>query len=78
MTWSGNLALDGAVIKTGVADPSLLVHTGPAVVFLDYNDMAACINSDALSVDEHSVIVLQHAGPVEAPGMPGWGQSPSS
>ncbi|MCG1055365.1 dihydroxy-acid dehydratase [Mycetohabitans sp. B5] len=78
MTSSGNLAPDGAVIKTGAADPRLLVHTGSAVVFRDYNDMAARINSDALSVDEHSVIVLQHAKPVEAPGMPGWGQLPSS
>ncbi|MGN6232325.1 MAG: L-arabinonate dehydratase [Trinickia sp.] len=72
----GNLAPDGAVIKPGAADPKLHVHTGRAVVFKDYNDMAARIDDDALDVDEHCVIVLQHAGPVGAPGMPEWGQLP--
>jgi dihydroxy-acid dehydratase len=72
----GNLAPDGAVIKPGAADPKLHVHTGRAVVFKDYNDMAARIDDDALDIDEQSVIVLQHAGPVGAPGMPEWGQLP--
>jgi dihydroxy-acid dehydratase len=72
----GNLAPDGAVIKPGAANPELLVHTGPAVVFADYNDMAARIDSDDLAIDADSVIVLQHAGPVGAPGMPEWGQLP--
>lgn len=31
---------------------------------------------DALDIDENCVIVLQHAGPVGAPGMPEWGQLP--
>jgi dihydroxy-acid dehydratase len=72
----GNIAPDGAVIKPGAADAKLLVHTGRAVVFSDYNDMAARIDDDALEIDENSVIVLQHAGPVGAPGMPEWGQLP--
>jgi dihydroxy-acid dehydratase len=72
----GNLAPDGAVIKPGAADPKLHVHTGRAVVFKDYNDMAARIDDDALDIDEQCVIVLQHAGPVGAPGMPEWGQLP--
>jgi len=72
----GNIAPDGAVIKPGAADPKLHVHTGRAVVFRDYNDMAARIDDDALDIDENSVIVLQHAGPVGAPGMPEWGQLP--
>ncbi len=46
----GNLAPDGAVIKTSAADPKLLKHTGPAVVFKDYNDMDARINRDDLDV----------------------------
>ena len=72
----GNIAPDGAVIKPGAAEPHLLVHTGRAVVFKDYNDMAARIDDEALDIDEHCVIVLQHAGPVGAPGMPEWGQLP--
>jgi dihydroxyacid dehydratase/phosphogluconate dehydratase len=72
----GNIAPDGAVIKPGAAEAKLLVHTGRAVVFKDYNDMAARIDDDALDIDENCVIVLQHAGPVGAPGMPEWGQLP--
>src|SRR5204863_4028895 len=47
-----------------------------AVVFRDYNDLAARIDDDALDVDASSVIVLQNAGPQGAPGMPEWGQLP--
>ncbi len=72
----GNLAPDGAVIKPTAAEPHLLQHTGRAVVFKDYNDMAARIDSDQLDIDESCVIVLQNAGPLGAPGMPEWGQLP--
>ena len=72
----GNLAPDGAVIKPTAAEPHLLKHTGRAVVFKDYNDMAARIDNDTLDVDQNSVLVLQHAGPLGAPGMPEWGQLP--
>jgi dihydroxy-acid dehydratase len=72
----GNIAPNGAVIKPGAAEPRLLVHTGRAVVFDDYNDMAARIDDEALDVDADSVLVLKHAGPVGAPGMPEWGQLP--
>jgi dihydroxy-acid dehydratase len=72
----GNLAPDGAVIKPPAADPALLVHEGRAVVFSSYDDMAARIDDPALDVDATSVIVLQQAGPLGAPGMPEWGQLP--
>jgi dihydroxy-acid dehydratase len=72
----GNLAPNGAVIKPTAAEKRLLKHTGPAVVFKDYNDMAARIDSDDLAVDENSVIVLQNAGPLGGPGMPEWGMLP--
>jgi dihydroxy-acid dehydratase len=71
----GNLAPDGAVIKPTAAEPHLLRHTGPAVVFRDYADMASRIDDEALAIDERSVIVLQNAGPLAA-GMPEWGQLP--
>jgi dihydroxy-acid dehydratase len=72
----GNLAPDGAVIKTSAADPKLLKHTGPAVVFKDFNDMDARINRADLDVTPDSVLVLQHAGPLGGPGMPEWGMLP--
>ena len=72
----GNLAPDGAVIKPAAAEPHLWQHTGPAVVFADYNDLAARIDDPDLPVTEDSVLVLQNAGPQGAPGMPEWGQLP--
>jgi dihydroxy-acid dehydratase len=72
----GNLAPDGAVIKPAAMEPQLAKHTGPAVVFRDYNDMAARIDDPALDVTRDSVLVLQSAGPQGAPGLPEWGQLP--
>ena len=72
----GNLAPDGAVIKPPAAEPRLHKHAGPAVVFENYDDMAARIDDPDLDVDENSVLVLKNAGPQGAPGMPEWGQLP--
>jgi dihydroxy-acid dehydratase len=72
----GNLAPSGAVIKPTAAESRLLQHTGPAVVFKDYNDLVARINDQDLVVDENSVLVLQNAGPLGGPGMPEWGMLP--
>jgi dihydroxy-acid dehydratase len=72
----GNLAPHGAVIKQTAATPSLLVHTGPAVVFRDYNDLSARIDHPDLPVTADSVLVLQNAGPLGGPGMPEWGMLP--
>ena len=67
---------DGAVIKPPAAEPQLRRHTGPAVVFENYDDLAARIDDPDLAVDEDCVLVLQSAGPQGAPGMPEWGQLP--
>ena len=72
----GNLAPDGAVIKPPAAEPRLHKHSGPAVVFENYDEMAARIDDPDLVVDENSVLVLKNAGPQGAPGMPEWGQLP--
>jgi dihydroxy-acid dehydratase len=72
----GNLAPDGAVIKPPAAEARLHKHAGPAVVFDNYDDMAARIDDPDLPVDENSVLVLRNAGPQGAPGMPEWGQLP--
>ncbi len=71
----GNLAPDGAIIKPPAAEPHLHRHTGKAVVFDDYNDMAARIDDPDLPADKDAVLVLKHAGPLGA-GMPEWGQLP--
>jgi len=73
---TGNLAPDGAVIKPAAMEARLQVHTGPAVVFRSYDDMAARMDSPDLAITADSVIVLQGAGPHGAPGMPEWGQLP--
>jgi dihydroxyacid dehydratase/phosphogluconate dehydratase len=72
----GNLGPDGAVIKHAAADRRLWRHTGPAVVFRDYNDLMTRIDAPGLQVTADSVLVLQHAGPVGGPGMPEWGMLP--
>jgi dihydroxy-acid dehydratase len=72
----GSLAPDGAVIKASAATPALMKHTGKAVVFEDYNDMAARIDRDDLEVDASSVLVLKNAGPLGGPGFPEWGMLP--
>ncbi len=72
----GNLAPNGAVIKQTAADPILHVHKGPAVVFADYNDMAARLDNEDLEVTKDSALVLQNAGPQGGPGMPEWGMLP--
>jgi dihydroxy-acid dehydratase len=72
----GNLAPDGAVIKPAAMEPHLAKHSGPAVVFRDYNDMAARVDDPTLEVSSDSVLVLQSAGPQGAPGLPEWGQLP--
>ena len=72
----GNLAPNGAVIKHTAAEPRLLRHEGLALVFRNYNDLEARIDDPALAVTADSVLVLQDAGPLGAPGMPEWGMLP--
>ncbi len=72
----GNLCPRGAVIKHAAMEPRFMKHTGPAVVFRNYDEMAARIDDPDLVVTADSVLVLQSAGPVGAPGMPEWGMLP--
>src|SRR5205823_13536741 len=46
----GNLAPNGCVIKPTAAEPRLLKHVRPAVVFKDYPDLKARIDDEALDV----------------------------
>lgn len=72
----GNLAPNGCVIKSVAADPNLLQHRGPAVVFDNYPAMKEGIHDPDLDVDENSVLILRSAGPLGAPGFPEWGMLP--
>ncbi len=72
----GNLAPDGAVIKHTAADPALLRHSGPAVVFDSYPELRERIDDPALGITPGSVLVLRGAGPKGGPGMPEYGMLP--
>ncbi|MFK3959922.1 dihydroxy-acid dehydratase [Pseudalkalibacillus hwajinpoensis] len=72
----GNLAPNGAIIKPKAATKELLKHKGQAVVFTSLTDMAERVNDPDLEVTPDSVLVLQNAGPVGAPGMPEAGMIP--
>lgn len=73
----GNLTPDGAIIKPkAVLNKKMLKHRGKAVVFTSLDDMEERINDPELEVDENSVLILQNAGPVGAPGMPEAGMIP--
>ncbi|MFZ5827773.1 MAG: dihydroxy-acid dehydratase, partial [Bacillota bacterium] len=72
----GSLAPRGAVIKPKAASPHLLKHRGRAVVFRSLEDLMARIDDPALEISPDSVMVLQNAGPVGAPGMPEAGLLP--
>jgi dihydroxy-acid dehydratase len=72
----GSLAPNGAVIKPKAASKHLLKHKGKAVVFTSITDMEERINDPNLEVSSEDVLVLQHAGPIGAPGMPEVGLLP--
>lgn len=72
----GNLCPDGAVLKQSAASPNLMKHRGRAVVFRSIPDLRARIDDPDLDVTPESVLVLQQAGPVGAPGMPEVGFMP--
>jgi dihydroxy-acid dehydratase len=63
----GNLAPDGAVIKTAGVDPKMLKHEGPAVIFESQED--ACDGILAGKVQAGNVVVIRHEGPKGGPGM---------
>lgn len=72
----GNLSPSGAILKVAAATPRLLEHTGPAVVFENYLDMLARVDSPELEVSADSVLVMRNSGPRGVPGMPEWGALP--
>jgi dihydroxy-acid dehydratase len=72
----GNLAPRGAIIKRSAADPALFETEGRAVVFESLEDLAQRIDDPALDVAADDFLVLKHAGPASAAGMPEAGYLP--
>jgi dihydroxy-acid dehydratase len=63
----GNLAPDGAVVKTAAVAPEMLVHRGPARVFDSEEEATAAIMRGEFRSGE--VIVIRYEGPKGGPGM---------
>lgn len=72
----GNLSPNGAVFKQTAASAHLCLHTGPAYVFENYQQMHEAIDSPDLPIDENTVLVMKNGGPKGGPGFPEWGHIP--
>lgn len=64
----GNLAPDGALLKTGAVDRSITVHEGPAVIFETQEEAADGIAAGKVKAGD--VVVIRYEGPRGGPGMP--------
>ncbi|MEW6034472.1 MAG: dihydroxy-acid dehydratase [Chloroflexota bacterium] len=63
----GNLAPEGAVVKSGAVSPEMLVHSGPARVFDSEESATASIMKGSIRAGE--VVVIRYEGPRGGPGM---------
>jgi dihydroxy-acid dehydratase len=63
----GNLAPDGAVVKSAAVAPEMLTHHGPARVFNSEADATRAISNDRFNNGD--VIVIRYEGPRGSPGM---------
>jgi dihydroxy-acid dehydratase len=80
----GNLAPDGAVIKTAAATPALCKHTGPAAILPErgprgqrqsYGRHQEEVDAKFANITADHVIISRYKGPVGAPGMPEGGNA---
>jgi len=63
----GNLAPDGAVVKSAAVAPEMLVHRGPARIFDSEEEATSAIMRGKFKSGE--VIVIRYEGPRGGPGM---------
>ncbi len=63
----GNIALDGAIVKTAGVDSANLVFSGPARIFESQEDAVAAILGDAVRPGD--VVLIRYEGPKGGPGM---------
>ena len=64
---SGNIALDGCIVKTAGVDESIFTFTGPAKVYESQDDAVTAILTG--QVVEGDVVVIRYEGPKGGPGM---------
>ncbi|THU02770.1 dihydroxy-acid dehydratase [Lampropedia puyangensis] len=64
---TGNIALDGCVVKTAGVDESILVFEGPARVYESQDAAVTGILADEVQAGE--VVVIRYEGPKGGPGM---------
>ena len=63
----GNLAPDGAVVKSAAVAPEMMVHQGPAKVFDSEEEVTQAIMKGGIKPGE--VLVIRYEGPKGGPGM---------
>jgi dihydroxy-acid dehydratase len=64
---SGNLALDGCIVKTAGVDDSILIFAGPAKVYESQDDAVSAILTNKVKAGD--VVVIRYEGPRGGPGM---------
>jgi dihydroxy-acid dehydratase len=63
----GNLAPEGAVVKSAAVDPEMLTHKGPARVFDSEEDVSKAIMAGKF--ESGDILVIRYEGPKGGPGM---------
>ncbi len=64
---SGNIALQGCIVKTAGVDESILKFTGPAIVYESQDSAVLGILNDEVKAGD--VVVIRYEGPIGGPGM---------
>lgn len=64
----GNIAPEGAVVKSGAVVEQMQIHTGPARVFNSEDSCVAAIMQG--KINKGDVVVILYEGPKGGPGMP--------
>ena len=64
----GNLAENGAIVKSAAVDEEMLVHKGPAIIFNSQDEALEGIKNHKVKAGD--VVVIRYEGPKGGPGMP--------
>ncbi len=64
---SGNLAMEGSVVKKGAVAPEMMQHKGPAKCYNSEEEAIAAINGGKVVAGD--VVVIRYEGPKGGPGM---------